>query len=173
VGLSFSFVNLTLGADEDGKKARPQLGDFFVFSLGDRQGQLITLQDLPLGGPPIIAYPLDPSSQTVRDSSRLNQVILVRLAPEDLSEQTRAAAVEGVVGYSAICPHTGCNITGWKEDAKQFVCPCHTSTFDPKDRARVVSGPAPRPLAILPLKLVDGKVTVAGAFSGRIGAEQK
>lgn len=172
-GLTLPFVKVEISAAEDARKTRPQSGDLFVSSLGERLGQVITLQDLPTGGPPIIAYPLDPLTQTVRDGSRLNQVLLLHLQQEDLTEQTRTVAAEGVVGYSAICPHTGCNVTGWKEETKQLVCPCHASTFDPKDRARVASGPAPRPLAVLPLKLVEGKVTVAGAFSGRVGAEQK
>ncbi len=149
------------------------MGDVFVFSFGDRQGHLITLQDLSMGGPPVIAYPMDPGTQTVRDGSRLNQVLLVRFAQEELTEPTRAIAAEGIVGYSAVCTHTGCNVSGWKDETKHLVCPCHASTFDPKDRARVVNGPAPRPLAVLPLQLVGGKVTVAGSFSGRVGAEQK
>lgn len=172
-GLGLQFVGLAAGAMDTVRKARPQAGDFFTFSLGDRQGQLITAQDLPLGGPPLIAYPLDPSTRTVRDGSRLNRVLVVRFAQEELTEQTRAAAAEGIVGYSAVCTHTGCDVSGWKAENKCFVCPCHTSAFDPKDRARVVDGPAPRPLAMLPLRLVGGKVTAAGSFSGRVGAEQK
>jgi len=173
VGLGFRFVGLAAGATDELRKTRPQAGDFFTFSLGDRQGQLVTPQDLLLGGPPLIAYPLDPGTRTVRDGSRLNRVLVVRLAQEELTEQTRAVAAEGIVGYSAVCTHTGCDVSGWKAESKCFVCPCHTSAFDPKDRARVVSGPAPRPLAVLPLRLVDGKVTAAGSFSGRVGAEQK
>ena len=121
----------------------------------------------------MIAYPMEPKTQTVRDGSRLNQVLLVRLAQEALAESTRTVAAEGIVAYSAVCTHTGCDVSGWKDETKHFVCPCHFSTFDPKDRARVVSGPAPRPLAVLPLRLVDGNVTVASAFSARVGAEQK
>jgi rieske iron-sulfur protein len=116
---------------------------------------------------------MEPTSQTIRDGSRLNQVLLIRLAPEELAEQTRAVAAEGIVGYSAVCTHTGCNISGWKGDTQHFVCPCHSSTFDPKDRARVTGGPASRPLAALPLRLVDGTVTVARPFSGRVGGDQK
>jgi len=173
VGVSLQFVGRATSAAEDLRQVRPQVGDLFVVSLGDHQGQLVTLQDLQLGGPPVIAYPVDPSTQTPRDGSRLNRVLLVRLSENELSEQTRMSAAEGIVGYSAICPHTGCDVVGWKGDTQHFVCPCHSSTFDPKDRARVVSGPAPRPLAVLPLRLVDGKVTVAGPFSGRVGVEQK
>lgn len=173
LGLGLQFVSRLTYAAEAPQRARPQAGDVFVFSLGDRQGQLITPQDLPLGGPPIVAYPMDAGTQIVRNGSRLNRVILVHLAPEDLTEQTRTTAAEGIVAYSAICPHTGCDVSGWQADIKHFVCPCHASTFDPQDRAKVVSGPAPRPLAALPLRIMDGKLTVAGSFSGRVGAEQK
>jgi Rieske Fe-S protein len=172
VGLGLQFVGAAVSTAEEVSRARPQVGDLLVFSLGERRGQLITPQDLPLEGPSVIAYPLDPGTQTVRDGSRLNAVLLVRFAQEELSEPTRAVAAEGIVGYSAICTHAGCEVSGWKGENKCLVCPCHISTFDPKDRARIVSGPAPRPLAALPLQLRDGKVTVAGAFSGRVGAVQ-
>ncbi|HEV8715760.1 MAG TPA: Rieske (2Fe-2S) protein [Candidatus Binatia bacterium] len=173
VGLGLQFAGAAVGAAEELRRARPQVGDLLVFSFGERQGQLITPQDLPLDGPAVIAYPVDSGTQTVRDGSRLNAVLLVRFAQEELSEPTRAVAAEGIVGYSAICTHTGCDVSGWKAETKHFVCPCHTSEFDPKDRARIVGGPAPRPLAALPLQVVDGKVTVAGPFSGRVGASQK
>lgn len=173
MGLSLQFIGLAAHAQEEVKKARPQMGDVLVFSLGDRQGQPISVQDVPLGGPPLFAYAMDPATQTVRDGSRLNRVLVVRLTEQELSDQSRTSAAEGIVGYSAVCTHTGCDVVGWNNDAKYLVCPCHASTFDPKDRAKVVSGPAPRPLAALPLRVVGGKVTVAGTFSGRVGAEQK
>jgi Rieske Fe-S protein len=176
IGLGLRLASFAANAentDDQAKKLRPQVGDWLVFARGDHQGQLVTLQEMPVGGPPVIVYAMDPQTQAVRDGSRLNQVLLVRLAQESLAEPTRGVAAEGIVGYSAICTHTGCDVSGWQDESKYFICPCHASTFDPKDRARVVSGPAPRPLAVLPLRLADGKVSVAGAFSGRVGAEQK
>jgi len=173
VGLSIQFTSLAAGVDDELRKMRPQAGDSLVFARGDRQGQPVTFQDVPLGGPPVIVYAMDPQTQTVRNGSRLNQVLVVRLAQEGLTEPTRGGAAEGIVSYSAICTHTGCDVSGWQNERKYFICPCHASTFDPKDRARVVSGPAPRPLAALPLRLVDGKISVVGSFSGRVGAEQK
>ncbi|HXG20793.1 MAG TPA: Rieske 2Fe-2S domain-containing protein [Methylomirabilota bacterium] len=172
-GLYLQFARLVDGEAEEPQKARPQAGDFLVSLLGDRQGQALTPHDVPMGGPPLIVYPMDPATQTIRNGSRLNRVLVVRLALEGLVEQTRALAADGVLGYSAICPHTGCDVTGWKSDTQYIVCPCHASTFDPRDRARVVSGPASRSLAALPLQLVDGKITVAGPFLGKVGAEQK
>lgn len=172
-GMSLHFASLADSAETDPKKLRPQIGDVFFFSAGDHQGQIVTLSNLPEGGPPAFAYPLEPQTQTLRDGSRLNRVLLVHLAATALTEQTRAVAADGVVGYSAICPHTGCDVSGWQAETQHLICPCHASTFDAKDRARVVGGPAPRPLPLLPLQIVDGKVAVAGAFSARVGAEQK
>ena len=54
-----------------------------------------------------------------------------------------------------------------------MACPCHESQFDIYDGARVVGGPAPRPLAMLPLLIQDGVVTVAGEFHGRVGFTQQ
>jgi rieske iron-sulfur protein len=173
VGLSFPFLAFAAHAADDPKKMRPQVGDLLVFSLGDRQGQVIAPQDIPVGGSPVVAYAMEPGTQTVRDGSRLNRVLLAHLTVADFTEATRPATADGIVGYSAVCTHTGCDVVGWKSDTKELLCPCHSSVFDPKDRARVLSGPAPRPLPLLPLQIADGKLTVAGPFSGRVGADQK
>ena len=172
-GVGLQLVRCAAYAADDPKKMRPQVGDLLVFSLGDRQGQVITPQDIPVGGPPVIAYAMESSTQIVRDGSRLNRVLLVHLTPADFTEATRPATADGIVGYSAICTHTGCDVVGWKSDTKELLCPCHASAFDPKDRARVRGGPALRALPLLPLQLADGKLIVAGPFSGRVGADQK
>jgi rieske iron-sulfur protein len=172
-GVSLHLTGLVTHAADDPKKMRPQVGDLLVFSLGDRQGQVITPQDIPVGGPPIIAYAMEPGTQTVRDGSRLNRVLLVHLTPADFTEATRPATADGIVGYSAVCTHTGCDVVGWQSNTKELLCPCHASAFDSKDRARVRGGPAPRALPLLPLQLADGKLIVAGPFSGRVGADQK
>lgn len=172
-GVSLHLAGLAATAAEDAKKMRPQVGDLLVFSLGERQGQIITPQDIPVGGPPVIAYPMEPSTQMVRDGSRLNRVLLVRLAPADFTELTLPATADGIVGYSAVCTHTGCDVVGWNGNTKELLCPCHASAFDAKNRAQVRGGPAPRALPLLPLQLADGKLIVAGPFSGRVGGDQK
>jgi rieske iron-sulfur protein len=148
---------------------RPQAGDRFVFATGERKGNLIAPADLPSGGPPVTAYPMDPHSRIVRDGSRLNQVLLIHFEPEALAEDTRVRAAAGIVAYSAICTHAGCDVADWKDQAKTLICFCHYAEFDPKDGARVLDGPAPRRLAALPLKVADGFVTAAGGFIGRVG----
>lgn len=153
----------------DPKSVRPQAGDRFVRQSGERPGQAITVADLPEGGPPLIAFPMDPASSLVRDGSRLNQILLVRIGAAELTDETRSRAADGVLAYSGVCTHAGCDIILWKSESKRFRCPCHESEFDPKDSGRVVGGPAPRRLPRLPLKVVDGVLTVGGSFLGRPG----
>jgi len=172
LGLGLSRIGPGDAADPEAAMAPPQEHDLLVFAFGDREGQVIVLQDLMLGSPQVFAYPMEPETQIVRNGTRLNQILLVRLDPDWLSEQTRARAADGVVAYSGVCSHTGCDITDWDEEAHRFQCPCHESQFDPSDGARVVGGPAPWQLAALPLKLVDGRLAVAGEFEGRVGFQQ-
>ena len=146
-----------------------QENDLFVFAFGERENQPIGVGDVPLGGPQVVAYPMDPETRTPRRESRLNQVILVRLDAGTLTDETRARAVDGIVAYSAVCTHTGCDVTDWRSENQHFKCPCHESEFDPSDNARVIGGPAPRRLPALPLKQVDGLIVAAGGFLSRVG----
>jgi Rieske Fe-S protein len=116
---------------------------------------------------------MDPSTGVVRDGSRLNQVLLLRLEVNDLTEATRPHATAGTVAYSAVCTHTGCDAWLWQGERQTLQCPCHDSEFDPKDGARVLLGPALRRLPALPLKVVDGVLVVAGGFVGRVGFKQE
>jgi len=156
---------------EDDTSARPRKGDRLVFAYGERAGQVINPQDLPLGGPQQLAFPMDPTTKVVRNGSLLNQVALIRLDPGQLSPDTRAEAAGGVVAYSAVCTHEGCPISMWHAQSKTLFCACHASRFDPTDRARVVDGLAPRRLAMLPLSPGEGGIVAAGGFTGRIGRQ--
>jgi rieske iron-sulfur protein len=153
----------------DPRAQRPQAGDRFVFAAGERKGQVIALEDLLAGKPPLLAYPADPGSNVVRDGSRLNQILLVRLPPGELDEDTRAKSADGVVAFSGVCTHAGCDVTLWQAETRRFRCPCHESEFDPRDAGRVVGGPAPRRLPRLPVKVVDGALVAAGSFLSRPG----
>lgn len=155
-------------AQGEARSQRPQSGDRFVFRTGGQTGQVIKVADIPISGPPVFAFPVDPNG-VVRDGSRLNQLLLIRLASADLSEETRGRSAEGVVVYSGVCTHAGCDITLWKTDTTRFRCPCHESEFDPKDAGRVVGGPAPRRLPRVPVKVVDGVPVAAAGFLGRPG----
>lgn len=153
----------------DARSQRPQAGDRFVRQSGERPGEPITPADLPEGGPPIVAYPMAAGTNVVRDGSRLNQVLLVRIGLSELADETRGRAADGVLAYSGVCTHAGCDVGLWQPEVKRFRCPCHESEFDPKDGGRVVGGPAPRRLPRLPVKVVDGVLVAGGSFMGRPG----
>jgi rieske iron-sulfur protein len=164
-------ARLAQAQDTDARRARPQPNDRFVYAGGAGKGRVITLAELPAGGAPLTAYPMDAESGVIRDDSRLNQVLLVRLDPRALDRDTSARAVDGVVAYSAICTHTGCDAWDWQPASGTVKCPCHFSEFDLKASARVLNGPAPRRLPALPVKAVDGLPVVAAGFIGRPGFE--
>lgn len=55
------------------------------------------------------------------------------------------------------CTHLGCTVP-WHEVEGQFNCPCHSSLFDTV--GNVISGPAPRPLDLFPIEIIDNQVLV-------------
>ena len=61
------------------------------------------------------------------------------------------------VAFSAICPHLGCAFQ-WRGDEGHFVCPCHLSVFSLS--GEVVSGPSPRPLDRLDVRVENGRLLV-------------
>lgn len=160
-------------ASEDPAQALAQPGDHFVYFSGDKQGQVVMPDDLPLGGPQVMVWPMDPKTKVVRNKARFNLVLLIRLDPAKLDEQTRAnAAADGVVAYTAICTHQGCPVSMWNKAEGTLFCACHSSQYKPEDYGKVVAGPAPRRLPMLPVKEDGGQIVVAGAFTSRVGDEK-
>ena len=175
IGAAFAlspWLNIPARAEDqpDATSKRPQPGDHLVFLAGPRTGQPARSDDLELGGPQAQVYPADPKG-LVRDGSPLNLIIVVRVGSDGLDQDTRARSADGVVAYSGVCTHQGCPVNMWSKEKKAMVCSCHGSTYDPKNSAEVIFGPAPRPLPALPLKSENGLLTVAGGFVGRVGME--
>ncbi|MCX3061413.1 cytochrome bc1 complex Rieske iron-sulfur subunit [Streptomyces beihaiensis] len=78
--------------------------------------------------------------QTVMAKAAL---MLVRIAPENIKDKRELAwSHEGIVAYSKICTHVGCPISLYEQQTHHVLCPCHQSTFDLSDGARVIFGPA-------------------------------
>ena len=172
LGLCFTLAPRSVLAQTDAARERPKEGDLLVNVTAAANPEPLKPDDLPLDGKQTLAWPTDPETKTLRNGSRLNKVLLLRLDPEGFDPETKERAADGVVGYSAICPHTGCDVTNWHPDRRLLECPCHYSIYDPKEAAKVVSGPAPRRLPALPLKIADGKLAVAKPFIGRPGFQQ-
>ncbi|PWT80844.1 MAG: hypothetical protein C5B57_11585, partial [Blastocatellia bacterium] len=169
-GVGMSVVPFRVSSQGEAATIRPKQGDLLI-RVGDSTMTPLTPDDIPAGVAQTMAWAMEPGAKIVRDGSRLNRVLLIRLDAEKYSADTQTRAASGVVAYTAICTHTGCEVTDWLADEQVLYCPCHFSKFDPKDGARVVDGPAPRTLPALPLKVIDGNLVVAGAFTARVGFE--
>jgi menaquinol-cytochrome c reductase iron-sulfur subunit len=61
------------------------------------------------------------------------------------------------IAFAPQCTHLGCAYH-WDEANKNFLCPCHTSTFDID--GKVLSGPAPRPLDRYMVKVEGTKLLI-------------
>jgi ubiquinol-cytochrome c reductase iron-sulfur subunit len=90
-------------------------------------------------------------------------VVLVRMDPDENkpAEGREDWAVDGILCYSKICTHVGCPISLYEKKTHHLLCPCHQSTFDLADAAKVVFGPAARALPQLPLAVDDEGYLVA------------
>jgi Rieske Fe-S protein len=167
---------VTAEEDQPGSDERPQKGDFLVHSEGEHASEVIRPGDLKLDGPPLHAWPKDPKSLVIRKGSRLNEIVLVKLDPGELSDESRSRSADGIVAYSLICTHAGCPVSEWVKsavgDKNILKCPCQNFEFNPRESAQVVSGPAPRRLAALPLAIADGSLTVGAIFAGKVGGAQ-
>ena len=152
-------------------RLKPQPGDLLVHAFGERAGVVIAPADI--ADAPLFAFPMEPASGLVRDGSLHNQVLMVRVDGQALSAKAADYAVaQGAsvfLVYSAACTHTGCEVSGWRKETQRLACPCHGSEFDVHDAARVMNGPAPKPLAMLAVELAGGAFRVAGGFSRRVG----
>lgn len=170
-GLALAWLTPGMAAAQDGRTSRPVAGDLLA-RVGDAAATPLVPADITAGSTPSMAWPMSPQDRVVRSGSRLNRVVLVRLDAAALADKTRTRSAEGIVAYSAICTHTGCEVGAFLPEEQVLYCECHQSRFDPREEARVTDGPAPRSLPALPLKVVDGLLVVAGPFSTRPGFEQ-
>jgi ubiquinol-cytochrome c reductase iron-sulfur subunit len=79
---------------------------------------------------------------------------LIKFRPGELKPPTVLNwTVDNIVAYSKICPHLGCPAALYEQTTHHILCPCHQSTFDAARGAKVLFGPASRPLPQLPLML--------------------
>ena len=60
---------------------------------------------------------------------------------------------------SNVCTHLGCRVR-WTEDEQVFYCPCHDAKFD--KAGEVLSGPPPRPLDEVTIKIEEDKIYMYG-----------
>jgi len=78
--------------------------------------------------------------------------------------------VNDIVAYSKICTHVGCPAALYEQTTHHILCPCHQSTFDATQGARVIFGPATRPLPQLPIGVdSQGYLIALGDFQEPVG----
>lgn len=171
IGVSLGSAATLPAHAQEAADQRPTKGDRLVVAGADGVPRPLTVADLKPASKPVLAFPFDPVSKQVRDGSRFNKVLLVRLDPSSLDAAGKARAAEGVMAYSAVCTHQGCDVTEWVDADKALMCFCHFSRYDPARSAQVIAGPAPRSLPALPLTVERGQLTVAGPFTSAPGAK--
>jgi len=90
-------------------------------------------------------------------------VLLMRLLPEQLkeAEDRKDWSYDGIVAYSKVCTHVGCPVALYEQQTHHLLCPCHQSQFDVTEGAKVIFGPAARPLPQLPITVDDEGYLVA------------
>jgi ubiquinol-cytochrome c reductase iron-sulfur subunit len=99
-------------------------------------------------------------------------VIVVRIKPSEIRTKPGREnwGVDGILCYSKICTHVGCPISLYEQTTHHVLCPCHQSTFDLADGAKVVFGPAARPLPQLPLAVdSEGYLVAQSGFTEPVG----
>jgi ubiquinol-cytochrome c reductase iron-sulfur subunit len=127
----------------------------------------VKLGDLSIGG---IQTVMPEGFINVNDLA-LAPTILIRFAPgEILSAKEANWGVEDHVAYSKICTHAGCPISLYEQQTHHLLCPCHQSTFDMARDAKVIFGPAARPLPQLQIGVDDeGYFYAKGPYDQPVG----
>ncbi|MFJ6013364.1 Rieske 2Fe-2S domain-containing protein [Streptomyces sp. NPDC092952] len=98
-------------------------------------------------------------------------LMIVRIQPENIKDKReREWAHEGIVAFSKICTHVGCPISLYEQQTHHVLCPCHQSTFDLSDGARVIFGPAGHALPQLRIGVnSEGNLEALGDFEEPVG----
>jgi ubiquinol-cytochrome c reductase iron-sulfur subunit len=99
-------------------------------------------------------------------------VLLIRLEPEELQldPQAQSWTYNGLVAYSKICTHVGCPVALYEQITHHLLCPCHQSTFDVTQGAKVIFGPAKRPLPQLAITVdSEGYLVAQHEFTEPVG----
>lgn len=98
-------------------------------------------------------------------------LMIIRIEPDDIKDKReREWAHEGIVAFSKICTHVGCPISLYEQQTHHVLCPCHQSTFDLSDGARVIFGPAGHSLPQLRIGVnSEGNLEALGDFEEPVG----
>jgi arsenite oxidase small subunit len=81
----------------------------------------------------------------------------------DLGAQVPAGVgpSKSIVAFSSLCQHMGCPVS-YERGARELVCPCHQTRYDPERLAAIIQGVATRALPRVLLEARDGAVYAVG-----------
>ena len=128
-------------------------------------GFLLTLLGLTAAGS--FAYPLVRFLAPPSGKARLKQITLKK--SEIPAGEARELAFGGVpaiiinrpgkgfIAFSRVCSHLGC-LVDYNKTQSRIICPCHGAIFDLE--GNVISGPPPKPLPKLPLKVESESLVI-------------
>jgi len=140
--------------------------------LVDPSGQPIKPSDLEVGSVAQVLPELPAGTERTLENTGTDAVLLIRLRPEDfnLDAQRLSWTHDGIIAFSKICSHMGCAVALYEQQTHHLLCPCHQSTFDVTRAAKVIFGPAARPLPQLAITVdADGYLVAQQGFTEPIG----
>ncbi len=138
----------------------------------DPEGTPIKASDVTIGSvfhviPDGLAKTPDPLEEKAKAV-----VLLIRMDPRDLHivPGRETWSFDGIIAYSKICTHVGCPVALYEQQTHHLLCPCHQSTFDVANGAKVIFGPAKRPLPQLPITVdSEGYIVAQRDFDEPVG----
>ena len=162
-----------LGGDWNVSKFRHTMWAKGVRLAKDPDGTLIKASDVTIGS----VFHVIPDGLNELEEHKLEEkakavVLLIRMDPKNLKLRPGREdwSFDGIVAYSKICTHVGCPVALYEQQTHHLLCPCHQSTFDVADGAKVIFGPAKRPLPQLPIAVDDeGYIVAKDDFNEPIG----
>ncbi|GGV75640.1 cytochrome bc1 complex Rieske iron-sulfur subunit [Streptomyces gelaticus] len=114
---------------------------------------------------------LEESAHDFQNQIAKAALMIIRIEPDNIKDKReREWAHEGIVAFSKICTHVGCPISLYEQQTHHVLCPCHQSTFDLSDGARVIFGPAGHALPQLRIGVnSEGNLEALGDFEEPVG----
>jgi len=120
----------------------------------DEWVEATALSDLDTGTPKEIVF-------------RRNRLDGWKLSTEKTSAWVVKNSESQITAFKPQCPHLGCGYH-WNAQNKEFLCPCHASTFSVE--GDVLTGPAPRPLDRYETKIAGEKLLLRSFPDSHKGA---
>ncbi len=129
-------------------------------------------EDLEVGSVAQVLPELPEGTKRTLENIGTDAVLLIRLRPEEFNLDAKRLSWthNGIIAFSKICSHMGCAVALYEQQTKHLLCPCHQSTFDVTRAAKVIFGPAARPLPQLAITVDSaGYLVATQGFTEPIG----